>query len=781
MNFRASVIFIIAVGRAGLGFAESDLLEPSTSNASPSSKMSVLEEVFVTATKRDKSLRDLPASVSAFDGGDLEEKAILSINEVLEQTPGVTANAARPGDQRIVMRGISTGSSFSSVVPQPVGIFIGDTALNEPYAASVTPDLSAFDLASVEILKGPQGTLFGGAALSGVLRYKLNAPSPDQWELRYFAQNVRPDDGSDALTQGLVVNVPILGEGGDLGLRVGMIRREYPGIIDNVRSGQEQKNVNEGEGDQVRAALLWQPSDALQMKLSYLEQDYDADNSLFISDNRGGPRQTKGSLLPWPSQHRFGLYNFEVQYDWEDMSLVSSSSRTEKERMSIIDSYGALLGMPPDSAPDALAIPYKTDQESTSFQQEIRLQSLNNADFEWLVGVYYLRSPIRYDLKLNLQALNLSSWVLNNTLQNLFDALGDSSITALLDQLLDPLFPANNNVDCELAVLCAETKALAKEKAVFFDTTWYLGSRLELSAGARIYETSVDGGFVGEGLVVRLINNGVSPADFRADITEDGINPKVSATYRFNDDISFYVLANKGFRFGGIQNIPADELQNVPGTYKSDYIWNYEFGMRTSWLDNRLELDVTAFHIDYNDALVTLKNAYSINYYDNVGSAESDGVEANMRWLTPIPGVVMTLNWGTANAHTKEDFMAGQDLVASGTPLPGSADYQYSANLAFFGSPDWLVNVSAYVGYNYVGKTYSDMKSNETINDYGTYNLGMNMSIPSVSGRPSLALSVTNLTDETAEVGLIPGASGNDFYVLNSPRTLTARLSLEFD
>lgn len=744
-------------------------------------RQGVLEEIVVTATKREQSLRDIPASISAITGEDLEAQGVLSINDVLEQTPGVTSNAARPGDQRIVMRGISTSASPTSTVPYPVGIFIGDTALNEPYAASITPDLSAFDLAAVEVLKGPQGTLFGGAALSGVLRYRLNDPVLDQWQVRYFAQSLAPEDGSLAWTQGAVVNAPLFGDGGDVAVRLAYIRREYPGLTDDLRREQAARDVDRGEGDQVRVAVLWQPADAWQLKFTYLDQDYAADNALIIADNAEGPRATRGSLLPWPSRHQFALYNLEFQYDWESMRLVSSSSRTEKQRFNIIDSYGGILGVPLPGTPDALAIPFLTDQASTSFQQEVRLQSIGGERLDWLVGAYYLRSPIQYFLSLNVEGLNnvgsLTDGLLGSVL-SLTEVLG---LGNLVSQVLDGVLPGNGNLGCELSVLCAQTDALAEEHALFFDLTWYPWQRLEVAAGARLYRTSVDGGFVGTGVGARLVNNGMSPANFTTRITEEGINPKVSLTYRFNDDHSLYLLANKGFRFGGIQNIPESEIENVPATYKSDTIWNYEIGLRTRWFDNQLEFDITGFHIDYTDPLVVLKNSIQINYYDNVGSASSSGFESSLRWLTPIPGVILSLSGGTVDARTDEPFMAGNTLVPADTRLPGSAEYQYAANLAFFGSPDWTVNVSGLLGYAYVGTAQASITGDDTLNDYGTYSAGLTFSLPGMRGRPTLALNVLNLTDETAPVGIINAAIGSDFYILNAPRTLSARFSLEFD
>jgi len=748
--------------------------------SSDTKQKQALDEIIVTATKREKSLRDIPASISAYDGEALEAEAVLSINEVLERTPGVTTNSARPGDQRIVMRGISTSSNPTSTVPYPVGIFIGDTALNEPYAASITPDLSAFDLAAVEVLKGPQGTLFGGAALSGVLRYRLNDPNPEEFQARYFSQGIYPKGGSGAWTHGVVVNVPVFGRDGNVGLRAAYIRRTYPGVTDDLRPEQAAKDVNEGKGDQIRIGLLWQPIDDLQIKYTFLRQDYKADNGLILANSPDGPRETTGSLIPWPNEHEFGLHNLEISYDWNNIRLVASSSRTEKKRFNIIDSYGALLGPALPGTPDALAIPFVTDQESTSFQQEVRLQSIAGENFEWLVGGYYLRSPIRYYLLLNAQALNDTSAALSNVLNAVRDTATNLGLGGLVDQVLDNLLPGADNLECELSVLCAETNAKAKEIAGFFDLTWRPWDQLELSAGARLYRTSVDGGFVGQGVGARLVNNGQSPADLSTSITEQGINPKFSATFHFTDNHSIYALANKGFRFGGIQNIPEDEAQNVPATYKSDFIWNYELGVRTRWLNNTLEVDVTGFYIDYTDPLVVLKNAIQINYYDNVGSAESYGIEGSLRWITPIPGIVFSASGGVVDAHTTEDFMAGRQLVPSGKPLPGSAAYQYSVKLGFFGSPDWLINVGGMVSYTYIGKTYNDISSDDLVNDYGTLDMALNLSIPTLKGQPTLSLSAVNILDTVAPVSIVNSAVGSDFFILNTPMAYTIRLSLEF-
>ncbi len=776
------------------GEATAPAQQPPLANREAVAVPAEIEEIIVTATKREKSLRDIPASISTFDGRDLENKGILSINEVLETTPGVTSNSIRPGDQRVIMRGISTTASALTVAPFPVGIFIGDTAFNEPYAASITPDLSAFDLASVEILKGPQGTLFGGAALTGAIRYHLNNPDTQNWQLRGFSQYTTLREGSSARTNGVAVNVPIKVADGGFGVRLVYIDREYPGVYDDLRPEQAAEDVDRGKGEQIRVGALWQPSDNWHLKFTYLDQDYAADNGLVLADERTGPRQSGFSLLPWPNRHRVGLYNLELQYDFDTVRVVSSTSRTEKERFNVIENIGLILGTPPPGTPDSLALPFITDQDSTSFSQELRLQSLGSEPFEWLVGGYYYRAPINYALVLNLQLLqDLGAVVgdIGQLLSSLNQTIGNLAGPGNpLSQLIGLLSPTLGSLPCELALLCAETRAKAKEGALFFDLGYTLWDRLELSAGARFFQTEVAGGFIGRGVAARLVGGGMSPVDVRSAIKEDGINPKFSATWRFTEDLSIYALASKGYRFGGIQQIPPDPMQNVPARFKSDSLWNYELGLRTSWLHNTMHFDVTRFHIDYKDPQVQLQTRIlgllpiGLNYYDNVGAAESDGIEASFEWLTPIPGIALSAAGGTVDAHTTAPFLAGTTEVPAGAPLPGSAEKQYSGQISYFWPYGGALSIGAALSYAYVGKTAPLLAQtvSETFNDYGIYSASVQIGLADWRGKPTLALSVTNLTDEAAPVGGIGSLLAGDVaYILNPPRTFTARFSLDFE
>jgi iron complex outermembrane receptor protein len=576
-----------------------------------------LEEVIVTATKRAESVRDIPASITAFSGKSLEDEGQLNLMDYIQRTPGLTVNQSYPGLSRFTIRGISTETTPTSPLPTPVGFFIGDTAFTDPYLASIIPDLSAFDLAGVQVLKGPQGTLFGGAALSGAIRYELQDPVQGEWQVRGFAQSSQPDQGSLAMTAGAAVNVPLLPDD-NLAMRLTYIRRNYPGVIDQPRS--DGRNVEKADGDQYRAILLWEPED-WKLKLTHLSQDFHADNTAGgVVESVDGPRRNDVFVIDMPADNRFDLDSIELGYDFESVHVVSLSSYITKDVSETRDSTYALIGKPPAGYPPQLGFANPVVETSKAFSQELRLQSTDGGPFKWLVGGYYYA----YKLDFSLGVTTPQSELL----------LGqDSALQQLLGQLGVSADPLADN----LSLLQATSDAKSGEEALFFDLTYTLWDDLDLSAGARLYDTTVEGNLYGTGLLLRVENNGMAVAT-HSKINEKGVNPKFSATWHINNDMSLYAQIAKGFRFGGLQLAPSTASNGVPPTYKSDTLWNHELGLRTSWLDHTLNADLTAFYIRYRNPIINqATTGIPLAYNDNVSAAISQGLEASLLWNTPIP------------------------------------------------------------------------------------------------------------------------------------------------
>ncbi|WP_428312706.1 TonB-dependent receptor [Hydrocarboniphaga sp.] len=724
-----------------------------------------LEEVIVTATKRQKSLRDIPASITAFDGNKLEEQGKLGLNDYLQQSPGVTMTQIAPMFPRISIRGISTDTAGLSALPSPTGILIGDVAFSDPYISNVQPDLAAFDLASVEVLKGPQGTLFGGAALAGAIRYVLTDPVMGEWHARGFSQVVSPDSGSTAFSEGAVANIPLYSDA--LALRVGYVHRQYSGVTDLPDKNPPEKNVDHGNSDQIRAILAWQPLDDLKFKLTHLQQDYSAPNSTNTADTPD-KRERNHQVLPAPVHTEFQLDSLEAAYDFAGMRAISLSSYSTKSAAITADATSALIGPAPAGYPRALAAFQTINDDSHAFAQEIRLQSTGSDGFQWLVGAYLYDYKVRFEIfadTLAQQAL-----------------LGNGS---LIDQLLNGVRLDSSTLYNKSSVIYALSTPKASERALFFDLSDKFWDRLEISAGARLYTTEVKGGFFGTGVLALAANNGQDVDYSNNSIKENGISPKLAATFHFTRDLSLYAQAARGFRFGGLQSVPSSPTNNVPPTYKSDSLWNYETGLRTAWLDNTLHADVTVFDIEYkNPQIGQTTTGVPLNYTDNVGAARSRGLEASMRWLTPLPGFSIALDAALTDSKTTEAFSASNgDDVPAGTQMPGAAKSQYTVEGAYL-LPLGAALVGTNLNYSYIGKGYADITHSVPINDYGTLNAGLTLTTDAWAIKPVLAFNVSNILNATEAVGGSTITSVTQItytaYQLNAPRTYSVRLSLDF-
>lgn len=727
-----------------------------------------LEEIVVTATKRAQSVRDIPASITAFSGEKLESSGQLNLNDFIQKSPGVTAAQGAPGFTRLTFRGISTDTLPTAGNSQPVGIFIGDTAFTDPYIANIVPDLSAFDLAGVEVLKGPQGTLFGGSALSGAIRYTLTEPSLGLWQVRGFSQYADPKDGSTALTHGIAINAPI--PDSNIAARLNYVHREYSGTVDDVRAGR--KDVAASSGNQIRGQVLWQPGN-WKFKFTHITQDFSGDNQLNEVVSPTGPRENGETVLEAPAEHEFGLNSLEAIYDFESMRVVSLTSSVHRDAYFSRDITGILAGTPPPGYPATAGILTEVIDNSENISQELRLQSTGDGAFNWLVGAYYFD----YEMFFNI----LIDTPLNQSLLGEGSLLGENPLLAGVFGLLGLPNPGGAT-----ALLDGTSNAESSEKAVFADLSYEFWDRLTLSLGGRFYETEVSGGFIGTGLLIAGNQNDGLQSNSLATIKERGFNPKASATFVINEHASLYASVAKGFRFGGLQSVPSTATNGVPPTYKSDTLWNHEIGLRTQWLDNTLQADLTAFYIRYKDPIITQSTqGIPLGFNTNVSGAISRGLESSILWNTPLEGLTFAFSGGLTDAYITEQFEASNgDIVEPGTEMPGAARHQFSTTLSYLGYWDRYTFAPS-LNYTYVGRGFSNITHDVEINGIGTLNAGLVLGTLGVRGNPAIAINLTNLTDEVAPVA---GAAGTTLvtqqrtqgFLLNPPRTITARISFEF-
>ncbi len=773
-----------ADGEAVAEVAEDQAVEDATQaeEAEQEKAKPRIEEVVVTATKRAKSSRDIPITVDAFTAKDLEERGADNISEILKFSPGVMLNeSSAQGDANLTIRGIST-ESRNTLTSRPTGLFYEDINMVNPSTQGVAPDLDPFDMTTVEVLKGPQGTLFGGTALSGAVRYVPNKPDPSKLEGKVQAGGAMLSDSDDYHWQGkAMLNLPIYE---DLAVRGSFSRRYRAGYIDDVV--RNKKDINDADLQQTNGQVKWLPVDWVSLELGWLNWQVEA-NGGFSLDNVED-RTTSIRKFDDYNELDMDIYTAKAQIDLGWFTIEGLYGKVEKQGYINAD-LSHNLGQGDPFPPTVFAQTQQKTADQPSWEVRLVSNGLTKGgwllrDWEFLVGYFEMESQ---------QYLILNSYE-------------------------DPT--GQGNPDPTSAVLLTNfTEVFAEEQAIFFDVTRVLFDRFEINVGGRFYDTytnalmesgfqginqseltSVDGVLLGPIFGDQINREDLDFFEALVGFTfptepvyneqqESGFNPKVALTWRAADDLSVFVAASRGFRFGGYNpnNALFAFVLDLPYTYKSDTLWNYELGVRSDWFNGLMLLDVTLFHIDWTD-LQTQQLRLGIGAYTtNVGAARSQGVEAKLQMLIPEigfipPGFFLSLNGAYIDARTTEEFTTADGVTAApGTRLPSAPEITASGILAWSGGvKDWAI--SANYSVSYIGETFSTLdKSGGPIDPIISHGLGFSISRPDLVVAPALNVTVTNLMDAKGESYHFLGGAPAEFSAVSiTPRTITANLTFSF-
>ena len=710
-----------------------------------------IEEIIVTATKREESLREIPQSITAFAGEALEKSAIQSVDQIVRMSPGVNLMDAGQQAGHVTIRGISSGQDAN----QTTGTIYGNVSLTDPYLQLVTLDPNPFDLKSVEILKGPQGTLFGAGGFGGAIRYVPAPPVFGVWEAKYFAEytSVAESDKGEPI-YGAAVNVPI-GSDDTIAMRLVGIERRDPGVYDD--NGRHLKDVNTLKQTGLRGALAWKPSDAWDIKLLYIYQTMSAADYGF-ADNLQGRLSRSDTPTASPTDNKFQLANFSVNYafDWatvtSDTAVIKKSVTFEKDQTRVLDPGGLLTTL------GVTGLQIDTSNDTTTATQEFRLTSPADSDSPWKWSTGLFGSTEKYHAVI------------------IVPATGPLLPLALPpNQLLTP--------DGKVILGTLNVDAKVQELALFGDLTRKLGDDWSLSLGGRAYRTS-SGGTVNN---VGVAFTGISPTHLT--IVEKGISPKVSLTWHATEDIMSYATVSRGYRVGGVQPgiVTIVAAGDAPKFFRSDSLMNYELGLRTSWLENTLHADLAAYYLDWRNPqtrVFSSKDGLS-NYFTNVGRVAGKGIEGSIEWLPPIEGVTLTFGGSYNKTVTSVPFkLSDSSTVPAGTPFPQSPKWQTATTVGY--APDigdWKPSIA--VTHTYLSKAINDLSTKFSIFGYQQLDLNLSLVNPTLPWLPNISLIGSNILDErgiTYRNGSTPGSATANFVdaVYNRPRAVTVRISGKF-
>jgi outer membrane receptor protein involved in Fe transport len=614
------------------------------------SESSVGEEIVVTAQKREQVLVDVPQSVSVIGGETLERNQAFSFQDYAKLVPGLQIAQSNPGEARIVLRGINTGGVAATVATYVDETPFGSSS-GQVNAAILAGEFDTFDIARVEVLRGPQGTLYGASSLSGVLKFVTTAPQTDAVEARGRA-SVETVKGGDLSYMGSAVfNLPL---SDTLAIRASGFYRDYGGFVDSVglAGSDVKKNINGSKSYGGRVSGLFKPSDAFQLRLTAILQNLDTQAASLVESDpftlRALRGPTQSQYVPENTNIVYRLYNGTTDVDLGFATLTASTSySTLKQalRDDLTVNYGAQLGLYDDATGPVADIGLIQQTNTTRFTQEVRLSSPSSDTFEWLVGGYY-----NHEKGAIIQRLD----VYDHGTFTIFDGV---------PQLFD-----------------GATRSRYEEVAGFANGTVHFGPKFDLTLGGRYSHNDQEANQGGTGLL--------APPTLASKSKEDVFTWSVAPKFKFGKSGAVYARVAKGFRPGGPNIVPPNAPTSL-ATYDSDSLISYEIGVKAETADRSFAIDIAAFHIDWKDIqLFAQIDNFGVNA--NGGKAKSDGVEftATMR---PRRGFVVSVNGAYTDAKLKEDtdlaVVGGRD----GDRLPYTPKYAVSVN----GDYEWQAGGTA--------------------------------------------------------------------------------------
>jgi len=580
------------------------LAEPQDSPTQATS----LAEVIVTAQKREEPLLTVAAPVTALSSSTLARDHAVQMEDYASQVPGLNLISDQAGQVIVILRGITTGSPDSNTV----GLYIDDTPFGSStafgFGALTTPDLDPGLLQRIEVLRGPQGTLFGASSMGGLIRYVTVQPSLTQFGGRVGVDGSAIVGGGQGYGVHALLGGPLIKDA--LGFTLSGYDRLDPGYIDNPYLGS--KNVNSTHVDGGRLALLWRPTEKLSVAVSSLIQDSnsnassDEDLSAALTPIYGSLKQLRYVDELFNVHNR--LYNATVDYDlgWAKLTSIASYQTTaDVYQVDQTQTFSALFeSLLPGVTNLGLRGHALINRDKVT--EELRITSPSSDRLEWQGGLFFTR-------------------------ENSDIVLGISPFNSLTSQ------PMPLGVNLYLA----DTRAPYTEYAAFGDVTYHFTSKFDIIAGVRYAKNRVQYHQLGTGLLFdgTTISVGTS--------ADQSVTFLFSPKYQINADNMVYTRIASGYRPGGPNSVsfgtPAAKA------FGPDTLTNYEIGYKAALLQHKMTLELSAFDIEWRHIQVT-ENLSGGGQIGNAGRARSAGFEADGTW-TPVHGLNLSANLAYTHAY----------------------------------------------------------------------------------------------------------------------------------
>lgn len=695
------------------------------SSASAQSLGASSDEVVVTAQKREQTLFEVPLSVQALGAEQLDNAGISTVSELTALIPGssVVSNST-PGFDTVQIRGISSGTTGDGLV----GFYIDDTPFGIPNL-QLSPPAGLLDVARVEVLRGPSGTLYGQGSMGGTIKLVTQKPDSTRFSGELRAQGANTANGDPTYGVDGVVNLPILKE--KLALRVaGSFQRlgGYADYDDVASPGIEAEDVNDFRGVNIRATALYTPRPDLDFSFTYWFIDNNQDASNTLNSARVEPAIL--GFLRGPGFTNIDMHLFSGTASWNlgPATLIANSAYIDHS-------------LDFDVPIDVLGLPaYSNDStfNTGSFTQEVRLVSPTEQRLNWILGAFYRNATIDSDIAFSLDGA----------------ALGFPGVTVPVIDVAGPL----------------DTESWS----LFGEISWgFLQGRLVPLVGLRYFRDNRSSDGIDR--ITGLLDSNSA--------TFDSLTPRFNLSYRFSDDVLAFFNAAKGFRSGTLQTdaqaAGADTLLGLPaGTTPSqvdpDELWTYELGAKIKFFNDALNLEASIYRTDWDNVQTQFGAAASLI---NGGDYKINGFDFGIRWRTPLDGLTLLATGNINSAEIRNApiaLSASLAGVSNGARAPNvpkqnytvAADYKRM--LEFLGGSEF----SLYASYAF-RDTQNDPTTGVASDNLSDLTLRTGLEI----GRWEAEIFALNALNNDASAVVAPVTSS---YQILYPRRIGVRLGVSF-
>ncbi len=743
----------------------------SVSAASAQEAVSEVDELIVTATRRDTTVQTTPLAITALGETALENMGATGLQDITSMVPSLKIGGGSDGGGRITLRGIQASGEAT------VGLYYDETPLTGPSDTSQnsggrSQDGNLFDVERIEVLRGPQGTLYGSGSMGGTVRVIFNKADTREFSGAVDVMGSAMEEGEASYYAKGVVNVPLIED--KLGARLVLYEEQRGGFIDNTRYDAEDINDRITTGGRVMVTAL--PLDNVSWHGMFMRQKTDAPGGGSTWYPLLGEKEYSTDRYVIPiNRDELTLYSSDLEWDVGFADIAWAAAYYEWDQVNASDYTYTMLR-------NSTSVANCTNWFKLSLG--VPTTSCNSQQLAQFTAFALSQTPT---------TLYKPAWLHTFNSELRISSKGDSKLNWTLGAFIEK---REDYVDSTLAVVDSNTGVIGVPPTIFFhrdittetdqtalfgDVSYELIDGLTFNVGLRQFK--YDKTTYGQTDMPNWVSGSLVEPWRSSSADAEGWLEKYSVNYQFNPDIMLYATAAEGFRPGGANNTPNLEPELVP--YGPDAVWNYELGVKTAWFDRRLTLNAALYQIDWDNIQTSAQTLSGCcSFIVNAGKARIRGVEFEYM-ARPMAGLSISGGLTFSEPELLEDqinpnIRDSTSLGDKGDQIPDISKFSASTSVDYVWPVTDAFDGMLRLDYSYIGKSYSHFRPTNTYyekqGDFGVVNMRTGLEGPDWGAY----VFVRNVFDIYGAYSVSSSAGSEQLVNSTLPRTVGVNLRKSF-